>query len=1040
MFSYYKPQYVLSDTIMTGGDVASHYAHIKYMKEQILPNLRLTGWYMGNYAGYPFFVFHFPFLFIIGALLGYVIPLTIAFKLVTMLGVFLLPLSCYFFIKILKFKDPTPIIMAIFSIPFLFNEGSSAWGGNILSSIVGEIGYSIGFAAMILYLAFAYAYLAEGKYFQFAIIAFFLTGFNHVYTLIVGVICPLILLLPKDTFVLRAKRLLQVYGITFLLLGFWIIPFILNLQYATMMAHKWGIGSILEVFPIVMLPFVVPSALIIPLLWMNRKVRKDQRAWFFLWSIAICFILYKLYFLLGIIDIRFLPPLQIFCIFTSVYVISSGIRKIKISPFLLILFLILVLFWVHIHVAKVDDRIKRSFEGYESLELYPTFSEINSYLNGSLNDSRAIFEDGTQDYYFGSRRAFENLPLFSGRPTLQGKFLQSALSAPFINYMQSLISQDRYKCIEDFGCVNGLSFRIYDKLDLYNVKYIGVSSKESKEAISRDINYKYLATFDQYKIFEYLNHSNGYVFVPKYKPVRISTGHFKQDSFIWFLNYSYDQPIVNDFNIIEKDYEYFNPVEINHVNELSNLKKIETGKKCNVTSNIYEQRIEFTTDCIGIPHIVKVSYFPNWKVKGAGKVYYASPAFLLVIPNQKNVELSYGTSLADYMGIMATLIGIVWLIMLYKNKLPMIVNLGIFDHALNLLNKIKFILLALFVVILVLNHVRSTDNVRDDYLMKIGMLTRSNSVCEFVHDKEACDKYLKKYSSKTFAEADEVKKTAGYGHMSLALYYGNSPYNLTGVLNGPLELKGLDINKIGFGLADPFMIEVNNTWYLFFEIGRTKGIIGLAESTDLVHWDYEGVVLEESFHLSYPQVFEWNNEYYMIPESEKNKTVRLYKAQHFPFDWKLEKILLNRTRNDNSIFYFNDTWWMFSAQGWDTLYLYYADNPLGPWTGHKLNPIIEKDMKYGRPGGRVVVWNGHPYRFTQKDYPRYGMSVTAFEITELSKFTYHERVVTEVIGPGNYYWNSIGMHHIDAHQISDNEWIAVVDSNGAASDVFAHLT
>jgi hypothetical protein len=98
-------------------------------------------------------------------------------------------------------------------------------------------------------------------------------------------------------------------------------------------------------------------------------------------------------------------------------------------------------------------------------------------------------------------------------------------------------------------------------------------------------------------------------------------------------------------------------------------------------------------------------------------------------------------------------------------------------------------------------------------------------------------------------------------------------------------------------VADPFMLELGGTWHMFFEVmnGLTgKGEIGLAVSADSRQWTYEGVVLTEAFHLSYPYVFQWNGAYFMIPETGEAKAVRLYQAQCFPREWRLEGIPICR--------------------------------------------------------------------------------------------------------------------------------------------------
>jgi len=112
------------------------------------------------------------------------------------------------------------------------------------------------------------------------------------------------------------------------------------------------------------------------------------------------------------------------------------------------------------------------------------------------------------------------------------------------------------------------------------------------------------------------------------------------------------------------------------------------------------------------------------------------------------------------------------------------------------------------------------------------------------------------------------------------------------------------------------MIKVSPTWVMFFEVlnkDTRRGEIGLATSEDGTNWKYKQIVIAEPFHLSYPYVFEWNNEYYLIPESYQANSIRLYKASNFPTEWSFVGNLLNDGFFvDSSIFRYADKWWMFA--------------------------------------------------------------------------------------------------------------------------------
>ena len=120
LLSYFTPNLFLSKNIPTGGDMASHYYPAKYLKEVLLPKGRIVGWLQGNYAGFPLFQVYFPFPFLLMVLLSYAIPMQIAFKIISVIGVFSLPLCSYFAIKLMHYKFPCSIIGALFTLPFLF--------------------------------------------------------------------------------------------------------------------------------------------------------------------------------------------------------------------------------------------------------------------------------------------------------------------------------------------------------------------------------------------------------------------------------------------------------------------------------------------------------------------------------------------------------------------------------------------------------------------------------------------------------------------------------------------------------------------------------------------------------------------------------------------------------------------------------------------------------------------------------------------------------------------------------------------------------
>jgi len=279
-------------------------------------------------------------------------------------------------------------------------------------------------------------------------------------------------------------------------------------------------------------------------------------------------------------------------------------------------------------------------------------------------------------------------------------------------------------------------------------------------------------------------------------------------------------------------------------------------------------------------------------------------------------------------------------------------------------------------------------------------------------------------------------KKKGNNSWSIGIYTGHSPFNLIppdDLKNPVLTARDVSDAKALF-VADPFMISENNKWHMFFEVMNThtkKGDIGLAVSNDGFAWTYNQIVLSEPFHMSYPYVFKHQDEYYMIPETEKTNSIRLYRAVDFPVKWAFEETLLQGYHFvDASIAYFDDMWWMFTSNNeCDNLYLHYAVELKGPWKMHPKSPVMTGNPHMARPGGRVIVLDNKMYRFAQNDRPYYGREIRAFEITRINTSEYEEIEVAgnPILGATGSGWNSEGMHHIDAHQIGNGNWIACAD-------------
>lgn len=209
--------------------------------------------------------------------------------------------------------------------------------------------------------------------------------------------------------------------------------------------------------------------------------------------------------------------------------------------------------------------------------------------------------------------------------------------------------------------------------------------------------------------------------------------------------------------------------------------------------------------------------------------------------------------------------------------------------------------------------------------------------------------------------------------------------------------------------ADPFLIHEAGRDYIFLEeLVYTQGKGRLV----CIELDADGtpgkpvVVLEKPYHLSYPFLFRYQDELYMIPESAENRTLDLYRCEQFPQQWvKVKTIMADVEAYDATLFADEQgEWWMFVcmrqhqyASTNELLYLFSAPNPLtDDWEPHPCNPVVS-DAATARPAGNLLYLNSRLYRPSQNCVPSYGRGLNLNEVITLNKQEYREQTSSQLI-------------------------------------------
>lgn len=233
-------------------------------------------------------------------------------------------------------------------------------------------------------------------------------------------------------------------------------------------------------------------------------------------------------------------------------------------------------------------------------------------------------------------------------------------------------------------------------------------------------------------------------------------------------------------------------------------------------------------------------------------------------------------------------------------------------------------------------------------------------------------------------------------------------------------------------MADPFIVEEDSVLYMFYEEmsgkrNSTHGNICVLESKDGISWNRLGYALEAKSHLSWPFVFKYDNEYYMLPEKTETHELALYKATNFPLKWKKEQVLFFNISYTDPIIYFEDSISYLFIEMNKQLCLYYSNDLLSnEWKEHPMSPISKSP--YSRLAGEVKKIDDKLYLFVQESLDSYGTGVHAFEITTIdTTILTMQKIKDPVLWKYGNAYSQDGMHTLNFVKRNNEKYFIVVD-------------
>ena len=809
---------ILLDNTPAGGDMGAHVWGPAYLRDHLLPHFRLSGWTPDWYDGFPAYQFYMvvpalmivllnaglhgfaallPLAVTVGgavfvwrrypagsmqrrtglsvaavvAVLGIGFPYGVAFKLITVAGLLSLPVAAYALGRLADLPFPTPAMLAVSTLPFLFNREpltngtGNIIGGNVTSTLAGEFSFSLSLTFGVLFLGLLVNGFRTGRYRWLAAVCLALTALCHVIVAIFVLVAAATALIVWPGWA-RVKWLAAALPIGGLLSAFWTFPFVARRAYVNDMgweklpagtgSHSWShlIGqfftdghfrsdivdhylkptSLEWIFALALVGVVVSIVLRIRAgLWFGMLAVLMAFAFIAapesrLWNARMLPFYYLMLCLLAAIGIAELA--RAFALLVArdperpLLSIDVGVTAVALLVVVIVVGLPLgalpgessdtqgfhwqpELFGVSLPLPTISTAAagdpspywaRWNYTGYEGKPAYPEYYQLASTMQRVGQEhgcGRAMWEyDDPRLERYGTPMAPMLLSMFTDGciGSMEGLYFESSTTTPFHFINQDELSS-RCSCAQRNLPYKGFDMTLgIQHMQMLGVRYYLASTPKAVDEASKNPYLKELATSGSggaascaviggcaWHIYE-IAHSDLVEALP-YEPAVVTTHNAG-------LEWTYG---TSDPHTAPKDEKgqtitangpamtwYLDPDKWNvylAADGPASWTRIKDGESPparpmppTAVSNISEgnDTVDFDVDRTGTPVLVKVSYFPNWKVDGAAGPYRVTPNLMVVIPTSNHVHLHYGTTGVEYTAWVLTLVGLVLVVLIAR--------------------------------------------------------------------------------------------------------------------------------------------------------------------------------------------------------------------------------------------------------------------------------------------------------------------------------------------------------------------------------------
>ena len=724
------PDLVFTNNTPTGGDMGAHVMGPAFLRDHLLSNFQLSGWSNYWYDGFPMYRFYMvvPALAIVA--LNVLLPYGIAFKLVVVAGIVTLPVCCFAFGRLARFRYPMPELFALAGMLFLFDESFSIYGGNVKSTMAGEFSFSIALSLGVLGLGLFANGLETGRRRNLAAVVLALSCLSHGIVLIFVALGALLLWL------VWMDRTRFKYGITtgittFLLAAFWVVPFLFNHAYMTDMKYGYRPSGASDSFWDMFFPLTTFFDIFITAFAVFGFVaciarRHLNGAWLGICTLALVAGVYITRDSLPIIGLLWNPRLLPFVYLLRYLLMMVGlvelaavvtraalaVREIPAGTWLkvgtatavvigvavtgieLMFFRVMPLAGFTTHNgeqvyswgpisqtgtatdALSDAWSRYNFTGYEDKAAYGEYKTLIDTMaelgvDPANGCGRALWENNEANGKYGTTMSLMLLPHWTDGciASSEGLFFEASGTTPYHFITASAMSQSSSDPVRELRYDKNRADLGVPYLQALGIKYVMVFTEAAKTQADQQPELTLARSVGPWNIYSVADSDLVVPLAvqpvvvqardgdPRERNLELGTSWFQhQDE--WTAMPADDGPdswqrieVAVDVTRVQED-------RVDIVQPTSPITPVELPDVVISEVDLGEQDLSFRVDQIGVPVLVKVSYFPNWQVEGADGPWRIAPNLMVVVPTSNDVHLTFERSGLDWFAYFLTFLGI----------------------------------------------------------------------------------------------------------------------------------------------------------------------------------------------------------------------------------------------------------------------------------------------------------------------------------------------------------------------------------------------